>query len=226
MSPWLSPVMFQDLGMGPKSCKRSGFTVAAVTASAPDGPSDSTSTKLPPWRTPTPWLNPTDLLRYRIALHPRVPLPARSDSRPQRSCTSLVALARDSAAPLQRWFGLEGSSAALSVSVALVGSRETLAPVANLLGNATTARAVSHVWSLMRETSSWDIIQQAVIRLADYLHEHDSPIDYQRRRCLDYADLLPDTRWNHLCRTTDTPAGRPARPRRGPHSRTEEHRPA
>jgi hypothetical protein len=157
-----------------------------------------------------PWLSPTDLLRYRVALHPRVPY--RPAATLARSVHALPALLWPSIALRLCSTGvdLRAAQAALSVSVALVGSRETLAPIANLLGNATTARAVSHIWALMRESSSWDAIQRAVIRLADDLHEHDIPIDYQRRRCLNYTDLLPDTRWNYLCRTTDSPAGRPA----------------
>lgn len=157
-----------------------------------------------------PWLTPTDLLRYRIALDPRVPhRPAATLARSVRALPGLlwpsIALRL-----CTNDVDLRAAQAALSVSVALVGSRETLAPIATLLGNATTARAVSHIWVLMRDTSSWDAIQRAVIRLADYLHEHDTPIDYQRRRRLDYTDLLPDTRWNRLCRTTDSPAARPA----------------
>jgi transposase-like protein len=100
--------------------------------------------------------------------------------------------------------------AALSVSVALVGARQPLGPIVTLLGNATSARAVSHVWARMRATGSWSTTQQAVIRIADYLHGHHTPIDYQRRRALDYVELLPVASWHQICRTTDSPAGRPA----------------
>lgn len=157
-----------------------------------------------------PWLNPTDLLRYRIADHPQVPhRPAATLARSVRGTPALLwpaialRLCGDG-------LDLRAVRAALSVSVALVGSREPLRPIARMLGEAISARAVSHVWTRMRETPHWEVIQQSVIRIADYVRDHRTPIDYQRRRTLDYADLLPDAQWNRICRTTDSSAGRPA----------------
>ena len=156
------------------------------------------------------WLNPTDLLRYRIADRPQ--LPHRPAATLARSITALPALLWPEIALRMCDLGgdLAAVQAAMSVSVALVGSREPLGPTAELLGAAITPRAVSHVWSRMRDHDGWKAIQQAAIRLADYLHQHRTPIDYQRRRTLDYTDLLPDPLWRRICRTTDTPVGRPA----------------
>jgi hypothetical protein len=53
----------------------------------------------------------------------------------------------------------------------------------------------------------------AIGRLADYLLDHETPIDYQRRRQLDYRTLLPEGVWAAICRDTGTPAPRPARAR-------------
>ena len=38
----------------------------------------------------------------------------------------------------------------------------------------------------------------AMIRLSDHLADHPSPIDYQRRRQLDYENLLPADQWNRI----------------------------
>ena len=44
----------------------------------------------------------------------------------------------------------------------------------------------------------WPNILAMIARLADYLSEHPSPIDYQRRRELDYQDLLPAQQWKAI----------------------------
>ena len=45
----------------------------------------------------------------------------------------------------------------------------------------------------------WNDIRRAIIALADYLHNHTCPIDYQRRRTLDYTALLPEATWRDIC---------------------------
>jgi hypothetical protein len=44
-------------------------------------------------------------------------------------------------------------------------------------------------------------------RLADHLDTHGSPIDYQRRRRLNYRDLLPAGQWQRLCHDAGAPPG-------------------
>lgn len=158
----------------------------------------------------TPWLNPVDQLRYRIADQPRVP--QRPAATLARATTSLPALLWPEVAVrlCEPTLDLRAVQAAMSVSVALVGSREPLSPIAALLGHATSSRAVSHIWSRIRETGGWDTIQRAVIRLADYIADRRVPIDYHRRRALDCTDLLTDSQWRQICRTTDTSTARPA----------------
>ena len=43
-----------------------------------------------------------------------------------------------------------------------------------------------------------------MIQLADHLDAHPPPIDYQRRRHLDYTGLLPETAWSRICRCSGT----------------------
>ena len=43
--------------------------------------------------------------------------------------------------------------------------------------------------------SGLDAIVAALLRLHEYLQVHPAPIDYQRRRTLNYDDLLPEAQW-------------------------------
>lgn len=56
----------------------------------------------------------------------------------------------------------------------------------------------------------WTVIQEALQRLSRYLSATPPPIDYQRRRDLDYRPLLNDRQWNQLLASHDLPlpAGR------------------
>jgi hypothetical protein len=47
-------------------------------------------------------------------------------------------------------------------------------------------------------------IRHALYRLADYLRVHGVPIDYQRRRQLNFDELLPQAAWERICRSTRT----------------------
>ena len=59
------------------------------------------------------------------------------------------------------------------------------------------------LWQLTK-TGHWQQIRSALIRLADHLDAHPPPIDYQRRRHLDYTGLLPETAWSRICRRSGT----------------------
>ena len=50
------------------------------------------------------------------------------------------------------------------------------------------------------ENRHWHQIRLALIQLADRLDAYPPPIDYQRRRHLDYTGLLPETAWSRICR--------------------------
>ncbi|WP_239112476.1 hypothetical protein [Streptomyces anulatus] len=53
----------------------------------------------------------------------------------------------------------------------------------------------------------WLDIVIALDRLTDHLVADGTPIDYGRRRHLDYTDLLSHDRWLEICRRTGTPPG-------------------
>lgn len=99
---------------------------------------------------------------------------------------------------------------ALSCMVLLAGVRRQsmdLDEAAALLGQVTDGPAVSRMLILLADDARWDGIAAAVARLAGYLDGNDVPIDYQRRRRLDYAGLLTPQQWAGLCRRTGTGPG-------------------
>jgi hypothetical protein len=94
---------------------------------------------------------------------------------------------------------------ALSIALLLVNSRLNLDEAAHLIGDPITGPAVSRVLQLLEKHDHWAGIRAALIRMADYLVDHGVPIDYRRRRRLDYSMLLPDKIWARICRDTATP---------------------
>jgi hypothetical protein len=64
---------------------------------------------------------------------------------------------------------------------------------------------------MLNRRDEWPEIAAALCMLAERLSQMDVPIDYERRRLLNYSNLLPDTHWTQICRETATPGGRPAR---------------
>lgn len=103
--------------------------------------------------------------------------------------------------------GLEYYRLALSNAVLLAGTRLRVPPAIRLLQSPTRAHNVGRFLQLMRSDPQWDQLATALIRLADYLDAHGSPVDYRRRRRLVYDALLPDEVWIRRCREL----GRPVR---------------
>jgi hypothetical protein len=95
----------------------------------------------------------------------------------------------------------------LSSAVLLVGNPMGLDEVAARLGSVTDDRTISRLLQILAGNPRWAAIATAVTRLADYLDDYDVPIDYQRRRRLDYSGLLPPEQWLDLCRRTGVPPG-------------------
>lgn len=95
----------------------------------------------------------------------------------------------------------------LSSAVLLVGNPMTLDEIATRIGSVTDGRTISHLLQLLADDPRWEAIAAAVTRLAAYLDDNDVPIDYQRRRRLDYSDLLPLRQWHDLCDRTGISPG-------------------
>ena len=90
-------------------------------------------------------------------------------------------------------------SAGLAAAMLLVNSRVSFDEAIGLLGRPLTVQALSHVLKRLQSDPCWNDIRRAIIAVADYLHTHTCPIDYQRRRTLDYTALLPEAAWRDIC---------------------------
>jgi hypothetical protein len=57
---------------------------------------------------------------------------------------------------------------------------------------------VGHLLHRLERHTGWPAITTALARLARHLHAQPAPINYTRRRHLDYRELLPDSCWDQL----------------------------
>ncbi|MEU2425520.1 hypothetical protein ABZ619_31695 [Streptomyces sp. NPDC007851] len=104
--------------------------------------------------------------------------------------------------------------AALPCLVLQIGNTLSHSRAADLLANASSGANSFRILRALQEHACWPDVQQALLRLADYLESHAPPIDYQRRRQLDYTSLLPAEDWARFCRAAKVSVGR------GPRFRT------
>ena len=95
----------------------------------------------------------------------------------------------------------------LASTLLVISSRTTLDDAARHLGAITDGIDISRILQLLHDHPNWPDITTALTRLADHLDAYDIPINYQRRRRLDYTDLLPHEQWLDICRRTGTPPG-------------------
>ncbi|WP_162958466.1 helix-turn-helix domain-containing protein [Nocardia yunnanensis] len=93
---------------------------------------------------------------------------------------------------------------ALSMSLLLVGTRLRLSDTVSRLDSPLDGQALSRILQLLQAHPDWPGIRSALTIMADYLCDHRPPIDYRRRRHLDYTGLLTDTVWQRICRDTGT----------------------
>jgi hypothetical protein len=92
--------------------------------------------------------------------------------------------------------------ALLSYAVLLNGSTVSGRLLARLLGHRDVPNdSEPWAWLCLQIPGYWTQISQALDRLADYLLDSGAPIDYQRRRRLDYRGVLEDTAWAQICRS-------------------------
>ncbi|MEV0669358.1 LysR family transcriptional regulator [Mycobacterium sp. NPDC050441] len=91
---------------------------------------------------------------------------------------------------------------ALSCAVLLVGTTCNPSDAARLLGHATNGATVGRHLMALQPLPQWNDVCLVLVRVAHYLATHPAPIDYARRRRLDYEDLLTEDRWNEICRET------------------------
>ena len=111
--------------------------------------------------------------------------------------------------PPEFWDRCRHLRPALSCAVLLCATQMTKAEAAAALGGVLDAESLNFTLTRLREYPSWPQISIAVAALADYLIAYPSPIDYSRRRRLDYEGLLPTSKWHRMCWATGTLSGGP-----------------
>lgn len=161
-----------------------------------------------------PLLKPSDQLRHRVG----TALPNRPTADKRRA----EVLAQGLPTMLWRAWSLRMAipdshqrqlRPALSSALLLVNSRLTLDEAATMIDSPLDGHAVSRVLQLLEKQAQWEGLRLALIRMAGCLADCHIPIDYHRRRQLDYTELLPDKVWTQICRDTGTPGVRSIRAR-------------
>ncbi|MEU6943986.1 LysR family transcriptional regulator [Streptomyces sp. NPDC046316] len=156
-----------------------------------------------------PSLRPSECLRYRIT--------TETPRRPTRTARDIEQRARK----IRTMFwppwtirltppeGINARALAPVLAALLLtpDSRTSLDQAAGLAGDAIDGTEVSRLLQELDDLPQWPDIATALDRLADYLDANSIPIDYGRRRLLDYTGLLPHDRWLEICRRTGTPPG-------------------
>ncbi|MGC9501220.1 TniQ family protein [Streptomyces sp. WG7] len=157
-----------------------------------------------------PRLGGPDQLRYRTA--------GRLPRKPGRSAAARIA-ERARKIPTQLWPAwsarlspLDGALSrtirpALSCYLLLVGGTGDFTTTARLLHAPVEDRLGSHMTFRLTKRGHFHGISLGLLALADYLDQEGSPIDYTRRRMVDYRNLLPLDTWTQLCRDIDFEAG-------------------
>lgn len=101
----------------------------------------------------------------------------------------------------------EVAASALAAAVILVGSDLTHGAALRLLDPESPGRRVSHLMASLGRSRAEGKSIGAIVELAEYLDRTDTPIDYARRRALDYSTLLPEREWQDLCEEEGVKAG-------------------
>ena len=99
----------------------------------------------------------------------------------------------------------------LSAAFLAITTGTSPAGAARTLGNAIAGPSVTPILLRAERDPRWPASVAALTRLAGWLDEHGTQIDYQRRRHLDYRSLLPEANWIQACRSTGTVPGEQSR---------------
>lgn len=99
----------------------------------------------------------------------------------------------------------------LSAAFLAVTTRTSMAGAAGMLGSVIAGSSATPILLRAERDPRWPASVTALTRLAGWLDQHGTQIDYQRRRHLDYGSLLPDADWIRVCRSTGTIPGQQSR---------------
>lgn len=101
----------------------------------------------------------------------------------------------------------------LSVLLALINSTGTIGDASRRLGTCSETDHIAQLLHQLRSHPDWPAAEIALIELADQLDRIGSPIDYRRRRSLDFRQLLPASEWRALARRAHHFSGNTRAPR-------------
>jgi hypothetical protein len=93
---------------------------------------------------------------------------------------------------------------ALSAGLLIVGTDIKVEDAVALLGCPFAPTNVIAAMYKLSQSPHWQEIRSALYQLSDYLRVHGSPINYRRRRRLNFGKVLPETTWRSICRETRT----------------------
>lgn len=99
----------------------------------------------------------------------------------------------------------------LSTAFLTVTTGTSLTGATHMLGSAIACTSAAPILLRAERDPRWPASVTALTRLAGWLDQHGTQIDYQRRRLLDYGSLLPGTDWIQICRGTGTIPGQQSR---------------
>ena len=95
----------------------------------------------------------------------------------------------------------------LSCAVIAVGAGIQRSTARELLGTITAPAQMGILAAKLQRHPRWQDMASGIYTLHDYLTSTHCPVNYRRRRQLDYSDLLPETRWREICIETATGPG-------------------
>lgn len=155
-----------------------------------------------------PLLTSTAQLRYRIGA-PRPTMPALDRTDSAALAARVPATLWSAWAVRLRLPQLDHArlAASLPAMLLMVNSRIRAADAHQVLGSTSQWRTTTHHLRALAREPHWVDIRAALIRLSDYLCDTDIPIDFHRRRHLDYRSLLPQETWTAICTDLDIRTG-------------------
>lgn len=103
------------------------------------------------------------------------------------------------------------AAAALSAAIVLAGSRLTHAASLGLLDREAPSRRVTNVMRSLGGSGAESETLPTIMQLAQFLDGAETPIDYARRRSLDYTDLLQPEEWERIAIAQNVHSGFPRR---------------
>jgi hypothetical protein len=186
---WLIEGQIRDTGPAElRSCRRDTQIATAIMIRASDV-----------------YMGPELQLKYRSAITmPRAPDRYQDGARAVAAALPSAMWSEWSAHLLRDLRETSALRSALSIMTVVIGSAVRPVEAARMLGERTTEDALTQCLSVLRSSQYWRGMCAGLIRLSDYLNETQGPIDYGRRRQLDYSTILSGPDWKTIARRMGT----------------------